>query len=212
MMHNLAIFGGTFDPIHNGHLHCSKTLSDYFHFNAYYFLPCKSPVHKGTTSVSNQQRIEMLQLALKPYPEFSIDLREMNRSTPSYMVDTLKSIRSEHPCSSISLIIGYDAFLNLEQWYQWQNLLQLAHLIVINRHLEAYQPPSPGLRKLLKQHQALNHADLKNSTSGLIYQFDAGDYPISSTALRHALKTNKDVSRELPQEVYQYINSLGLYQ
>ncbi len=211
-MHSIAIFGGTFDPIHNGHLQTSLTLQSHFNFNQYLFLPCKVPTIKPMSSASSEQRIDMLRLAIATYKHFSLDLREINRDTPSYMVETLKSFRAEHKDASITLIIGYDAFIYLPQWYQWEELIQLANLIVINRDEFAHLEIAKELHALLKQHQTMKDSELLTSRSGLITLFNAGDYSISSSGIRNHLKEQKNVEDKLPKAVYEYIKQWQLYQ
>ena len=111
-MHSIAIFGGTFDPIHNGHILTSLAIQKSFQFSSYRFIPCKVPAIKPASTASTEQRIHMLRLALKNYNQFEIDLREIKRDTPSYMVETLKSLRKDYPYASITLILGFDAFLS----------------------------------------------------------------------------------------------------
>lgn len=120
-MYSIAIFGGSFDPIHNGHLQTSLAIQKYFNFDSYIFLPCKTPTLKPATVANSEQRIEMILRAINRYKQnFKLDLREIERTTPSYMVETLESFRAESPEASITLIIGYDAFISLSQWHQWQ--------------------------------------------------------------------------------------------
>ncbi|RUR19768.1 nicotinate-nucleotide adenylyltransferase [Legionella sp. km535] len=211
-MHSIAIFGGTFDPVHNGHIETSITLQNYYQFNSYYFLPCKIPAIKPPAHASNEQRIEMLKLALKKLPEFSIDLREINRDSPSYMVETLQSFRKDYPHASISLIIGYDSFLSLPQWYQWNQIKELANLVVINREHYKRTPVPEALAHLIAANKNCSKKELLNSESGIICFFDAGDYAISSTDIRNKLKQNLDVNKELPKKVYEYIKLWALYQ
>lgn len=211
-MHSVAIYGGAFDPVHHGHIQTALHLQTHFHFDEFYFLPCKDPVLKPATYASSQQRVAMLQLALKDLHEFLIDLREINRKSPSYMAQTLKSIREKAPDKSINLIIGYDAFLTLDKWHQWQDIIKLANLIVINR-LESTQEPIPlALNHLLECHEINSNHDLLTHGFGAILFYDAGHYAISSTLIRDKIKKGEDVSALLPKLVDDFLRQQGLYQ
>ena len=210
-MYSLAILGGTFDPVHNGHLKTSITIQEQFQFDSYRFLPCKIPTLKPSSVANSEQRIAMLELAIEKHSGFSIDLREINRETPSYMVDTLKSLRLEYQNASITLVLGYDAFLSLPKWHQWEQLINLANLLVINRSSCSTLPIPPELNTLLTHCRTTDRKLLLAQASGLIYEFDAGNYAISSTEIRDALKKQVHLQTQLPNEVYAYIKQLGLY-
>lgn len=168
-MHSIAIFGGTFDPIHNGHLQTSKFIQTHIKFDSYIFLPCKTPTIKPPTLANNEQRVEMLKLAIKEVPDFKLDLREIERDTPSYMVETLESFRLEYPKSSITLIIGYDAFLSLPRWYQWEKIITLANLLVINRNEFARQAVPKTMQEFLEKYQTKSKAELLNMQAGRVF-------------------------------------------
>jgi len=211
-MHTIAIFGGTFDPIHNGHIKASQALQAYFNFDSYIILPCKIPTLKPPSFASNQQRIEMIKLAIKNFKDFKLDLREINRNSPSYMVETLSSFRVEYPEDSITLILGYDAFLSLPHWHQWEKIITLANILVINRTEFSKQPTPEIIQKLLHQYQSNSKTSLLTSKAGTIFIFDAGDYQISSSSIREQIKINNNIKNKLPNEVYEYIKNQGLYQ
>lgn len=209
-MYSIALFGGTFDPVHNGHIQTSLTIQHQFHFDSYRFIPCKVPTIKPAAIANNEQRIAMLELAINKHGFCDIDLREIKRETPSYMVETLESIRQEHPEASLTLVLGYDAFLSLPKWHQWENIIKLAHLLVINRDAFNIQP-SDLMKEFLHKYKTKDKECLKNKHSGTIYEFNAGDYPISSTEIKSELKKHSNVSTQLPIEVYDYIKQQGLY-
>ncbi|MFJ1267358.1 nicotinate-nucleotide adenylyltransferase [Legionella lytica] len=211
-MEHIAIFGGTFDPIHNGHLQTSLSIQSSFKFDSYFFLPCKVPTIKPAASATNKQRIKMIELALKAYPQFKLDLREIERGSPSYMVETLQSFRKEYSNASITLIIGYDAFISLPRWHQWEKLITLAHIMVINRNEFLQHQTSELMQQFTSDYQCKDKTVLLNSTAGAIFMFDAGHYEISSTKIREEIKDDVNVGLQLPQEVYQYIKNEGLYQ
>ena len=211
-MHSIAIFGGTFDPIHNGHLNISNAIQNFFNFDSYLFLPCKIPTLKPPAFASNQQRIEMLELALKDYPQFKIDLREINRLSPSYMVDTLQSFRKEYRNDSITLIMGYDAFTSLPQWHQWDKIIKLANLLIINRVDCLKHPPQEPINQLITNHKNNSKDVLLHSMAGVINFFDAGNYTISSTDIRKRIQLHQSVNNKLPNKVYDYIKRMKLYQ
>ncbi|MCE0723497.1 MULTISPECIES: nicotinate-nucleotide adenylyltransferase [Legionella] len=211
-MHSIAIFGGTFDPIHNGHLQASKFIQTHIKFDSYIFLPCKTPTIKPPTLANNEQRVEMLKLAIKEIPDFKLDLREIERDTPSYMVETLKSFRLEYSKASITLIIGYDAFLSLPRWHQWEKIITLANLLVINRKEFARQAVPEIMQEFLEKHQIKSKIELLNTQAGSVFLFDAGNYDISSTFIREEIEKGADVKNMLPHTVYEYIKDQGLYQ
>ncbi|BCA95282.1 putative nicotinate-nucleotide adenylyltransferase [Legionella antarctica] len=211
-MHSIAILGGTFDPVHNGHIQTSLSIQSNFKFDDFYFLPCKAPTLKLPTCARPVQRIEMLQIAIKHYPDFKLDLREIRRDSPSYMVETLASFREEMKNTAITLIMGYDAFLSLPQWHQWHRIIELANLLVINRSLFSKHPIPEAIKKLLIQHETKRKTQLLTQPAGAVFLFNAGNYEISSTHIRDDLKKNKSVETRLPGEVYEYIKTQELYQ
>lgn len=209
-MYSIAIFGGTFDPIHNGHICTSLAIQKEFQFDSYRFIPCKMPVIKPKSTATTEQRIQMLSLALSNYKQFEVDLREVNRATPSYMVETLESLRKEYQDASINLILGFDAFLSLPKWHQWGKIIEQANLLIIDR--EAFNMKLPEtLKEFLQTHQVENKTQLLNKAAGAIYLFNAGDYEISSTQIRTELKEQRNISQLIPEKVYQYIKYEGLY-
>ncbi|WP_058534899.1 nicotinate-nucleotide adenylyltransferase [Legionella saoudiensis] len=210
-MQHIAIFGGTFDPIHNGHLQTSLTIQSFFKFDTYFFLPCKVPTLKPTAVASNKQRINMIRLAIKAYPYFKLDLREIERNTPSYMVETLQSFRDEFPNASITLIIGYDSFISLPKWHQWEKLITLANILVINRNEFVHHQIPKLMHQFLVKYQCNKKTDLLKHKAGTVVMFDAGNYEISSTRIREKIKMGKDVECKIPKEVNDYIKDEGLY-
>jgi nicotinate-nucleotide adenylyltransferase len=210
-MHTIAIFGGTFDPIHNGHLNVSLNIQTDFKFDSYLFLPCKVPTMKPSAIAKEQDRINMIKLAIKNYPDFKIDLREIERDTPSYMVKTLESFRFEFPDSAITLIIGYDSFLTLPHWYEWEKLITLANILVVKRNECSKLELSNQMHDFLKKYQSMDKTSILKKSKGVIFLFDAGHYPLSSTEIRKKLKQKKDLGAVIPKEVYQYIKDEGLY-
>ncbi|WP_131781740.1 nicotinate-nucleotide adenylyltransferase [Legionella gresilensis] len=214
-MSNLIIFGGTFDPIHNGHINTAINVQSFFHFDRFIFLPCKVPVLKNNAQASTTQRLEMLKLAIKESNKsdlnFEIDTREINRETPSYMVTTLEDYRSELGNTiAISLLMGVDAFATLPQWHQWERLLQLANILVISR--PDYQLKSQLIRDLLKERETQKAEYMQKRAHGLIYQFNAGLYNLSSTTVRAQIKNDNLITADLPTSVIQYIKKNRIYQ
>jgi nicotinate-nucleotide adenylyltransferase len=211
-MKNMAIYGGTFDPPHLGHVKTAQAVQHYFQFDKLTFMPCKIPVLKGSALATSQQRLEMLKLALADYQNFTIDTRELDRDTPSYMVDTLMSIRKEWGDSiAITLCIGMDTFLQLPEWHAWQDILGLCHLLVMKRAVATKETLPNVLKKLLLSSETSEKQCLLTQPNGKIYCFDAGQYPISSTSIRLKIQRGEDVSSYLSETVYQYIMMQALY-
>ncbi|MFY7697489.1 MAG: nicotinate-nucleotide adenylyltransferase [Legionella sp.] len=211
-MNNVVIFGGTFDPPHLGHLNTAINVQSIFNFDNFFFLPCKSPVLKKTTGASVEQRLQMLKLALSSYEKFKIDEQEMRRKEPSYMFDTLTNYRRQWGKNiAVTLLLGYDAFLQLPQWYRWTELSTLANLLIISRPLTNTTELTVELAQFVACANTNNLNDLFSNRAGKIFFYDAGCYAISSTEIRQCISENKDISTYLPITVYEYIKNNSLY-
>jgi nicotinate-nucleotide adenylyltransferase len=208
---HIAIFGGTFCPIHNGHIGVAIFLQEHFQFDEFLFLPNKAPTLDKTTRTSVEQRLVMLELALEPYPAFIIDRREINRPTPSFMVDTLMSLREERGEDvSISLILGMDSFQQLHRWHDWQTILTLCNLIVINRP----DTENKSLPKALEKSAIYQISDpkvLSSAKRGGFYRCNAGLYPISSTVICALIQSGGDAGSFLPPAVWTFIQEKNLF-
>lgn len=206
----LGIFGGTFDPFHNGHLLVAERLLENFNFSEIKFTPCKIPVHKNNAHASAQQRVEMLKLALQGSSKLTIDERELKRTTPSYMIETLQSLGEDYPEEPLVLIIGTDSFTSLHHWYKWQHLTDYAHIIVVRRPgVELYWPEK--LAKHFKSKIAASANELYSSNENKLYFFETETQQVSSTELRKKLNAKEDVSKILPEIVATYIGANNLY-
>ncbi len=210
-MNNIALFGGTFNPIHLGHLKIATAIQTQFHFSSFLFLPARKPVHKGA-STSASHRVEMLNLALQAMPitAASICLDEINRTTPSYTVETLKQLRKGSAPLSITLILGWDAFGGLTSWHQYEKLLSLCHLLVVNRP-NTDAPLPADLQALLQTHLTADSEMLKTHPYGCIYLFDAGTHDISSSELRKRIQQKQSIVDWVPAPVWEYIKKNELY-
>ncbi len=206
----IGIFGGTFDPVHFGHLRTAFELYHTLPVKEIRFIPCQQPVLKTAAYASPAQRLAMLQLAIADRREFTFDDREIKRDTPSFMVDTLASLKQDYPDNTLYLIIGMDAFNEFEQWHRWQEILTLAHLVVVNR-----PGNDPNLHAdvmtLLTQRSCHDLTKLMQQTSGLIYQQRVTPLMISATAIRELIKLQQIPRYLLPENVWEYIQREKLY-
>lgn len=211
-MSDILIFGGTFDPVHNGHIQVAINVQNQCHFERFIFLPCKIPLLKTNAQASPQQRLEMLNIALCDYSEyhFETDSREIFRDSPSYMVTTMEDYRLEAGDSiSITLLLGNDSFAELPRWHKWENLLKLCNILVVDRPGDTGF--STAIHALLEKHETNDATSLKNSPHGMIYRLNAGTFHYSSTSIRHQLIDNKTQNLPLPYSVQNYITRHNLY-
>ncbi|MCK5716531.1 MAG: nicotinate (nicotinamide) nucleotide adenylyltransferase, partial [Thiomargarita sp.] len=133
----IGILGGTFNPIHHGHLRLALELYERLDCEKILLIPSARPPHREQPTVSCQHRLEMVQSAIFGVTGLSVDDRELRRKGPSYMVDTVSSLRDDYPQNPLYLILGLDAFMGLSHWYQWKRLVHLTHLLVIVRRPES---------------------------------------------------------------------------
>lgn len=206
----IGILGGVFDPIHNGHLAMANNVLNLLPDSDIRFVPCKTQVLKGTAHTSDTHRLAMLDLALADLPQCKVDQRELVRDTPSYMTETLSDFRKEFPETPLSLIMGVDAFLTLPQWHQWQTLLNVAHMIVLNR--PGFELPTTDiLADLLQQHRCEAAADLGTQVSGYIYCHTMPEQPVASREIRMRLQAGESIEDLVPAVVFNYIKTRGIY-
>lgn len=206
----IGIFGGTFDPIHNGHLVVATSIAQLPQFSEIKLIPCKVPVHKDLAMATEQQRIKMIELAIVKLPKLTIDLREIRRTTPSFMIDTLRSLRQEFPDTPLVLIIGMDSFLNLPTWHEWRLLINYAHLLVVSRP-EVELQWSSELKKIFKSKQVMEIARLTQNTSGNIYFHAMNSLNLSATHIRDIFRRGKLPTQWLPKSVLDYIIAEKIY-
>lgn len=211
-MRSLLIYGGTFDPPHIGHIQTAVNVQKNFNFDKFIFLPCKIPVIKQQTVASPTQRIEMLKLATQDHIDFIIDTREINRETPSYMVETLIHFRREYGNNiPITLLIGEDAFYGLHNWYRWKELILLCNMLVIKR-ANYYETNTPNeLQNMIKKHATKSKDAILQLSHGNIYLFNAGAFTVSSSIIRNSILNNNLDKDMLPANVYKYIQSENIY-
>lgn len=206
----IGILGGSFDPIHFGHLHIALDLYQQLHLSEVRFIPCKNPVNNKKVVASAQQRLTMLQLALQSYPYFSTDKRELSRTTPSYMIDTLASLRLELGNTPLGLILGYDNLVCLDHWHQWTSLINFAHLLIVPRpgHTQAY---SKEIHAFVEKHQIKNPSLLSQQPAGFLFMTPVQALPISATYIRKAIASGNSPVGALPPTVFDYILEQKLY-
>tara|TARA_R110002049_G_scaffold29552_9_gene100417 strand:- start:1114 stop:1752 length:639 start_codon:yes stop_codon:yes gene_type:complete len=204
----IGILGGTFDPIHFGHLRSALEVSEQLNLAHVRLIPSARPPHRNVPHASPQQRLMMLHLAMKSANNFIVDDRELQRDGLSYTVDTLLSLRQEFPDNPLFLLLGTDAFLGIQSWHKWQHLLELAHIVVISRPDETLAMPVE-LNSWYQQHLAMPTND--QNLAGKIWPVTVTQLAISATAIRKVVLEGKSPQFLLPDAVIQLINQLGLY-
>ncbi len=209
-MNPMGVFGGTFDPIHYGHLRTAFEMLQALRFGEVRFMPCGDPPHRETPHADAALRLEMVRVATEAQHGFVVDDRELQREGPSYSVDTLSTLRSEFPLQPIGLIIGMDAFLNLPKWYHWREILQLAHIVVAHR--PGWRAPDMGpLGELLADRGTHRIGDLHQAKAGHIYIHDVTQLEISSSDIREIVAMGRDARFLLPDSVRDVIVRSGCY-
>lgn len=211
----IGIFGGTFDPIHFGHLRTVTEVALALKLAQVRWLPAATPPHRPPPVASASQRLDMLRLALAGHPLFTVDTRELERSGRSYTVDTLKSLRAEFgPTQPLCLILGDDAFRGIETWDRWYAIPDLAHLVVMQRpHAQAR--PWPAAPAWASDRVTVDARALQAAPAGRIYFHAVRPQPISATQVRAALAAGEPVAHPrsdlLPKAVADYIRDNHLY-
>ncbi|MEF3076246.1 nicotinate-nucleotide adenylyltransferase [Methylobacter sp. Wu1] len=204
----IGIFGGTFDPVHYGHLRSALEVKEIFGLTEIRLLPSAQPPHREQPVATALMRVQMLELAIKNQPGFIIDTRELDRVGRSYMVDTLKSFRQEFPEQPLLLFIGSDAFKNLATWHRWQQLFDYAHIVVMTR-------PGFQLQELdgyFAAKKAIEITELAQAPAGRLFFQPITQLEISATAIRKMIAEKRNPGFLLPDAVIEYIKQHALYE
>jgi len=206
----IGIFGGTFDPVHFGHLRPALEVQQALGLNEVRFIPAGQPPHRETPYASTPQRLSMLRTAIDDQPGFVVDERELRREGPSYMVDTLASLREEVGQTPLCLILGYDAFLGLPGWHQWNSLIELAHLVITHRPGWNHDELDDALQSLVKQCETGVERLSEQAAGGLLF-VPVTQLDISATIIREQIRAGQDIRYLLPDTVYRIIREQKLY-
>jgi nicotinate-nucleotide adenylyltransferase len=213
-MRLVGILGGTFNPIHYGHLRMAQELADGLGMDEVKFIPSANPPHKDSVTVSAEHRAAMVKLAIADNPKFSIDELELSRDGASYTIDTLISLRETlGKDTSLCLMMGSDAFVKLNTWHRWRELLNYTHIILVQRPDQGKpQEALPEvLQTLLRDHYAEDVSELSKTNAGLINMQAISAQDISASQIRENLKHGVSVRYLLPNDVINYIQRQQLY-
>jgi nicotinate-nucleotide adenylyltransferase len=209
-MRPIGIFGGTFDPIHYGHLRTAFEMLQALDFGKVCFMPSGDPPHRGETYADAELRLEMVRVATANQAGFAVDDREIRRDGPSYTVDTLESLREEQGDTPIGLIVGMDAFLGLTTWYRWQDILDMAHIIVAHR--PGWKAPDFGaLGELIAEHGTHRIEDLHANHNGFVHIHAVTQLEIASTEIRELVAAGRDPRFLMPDAVRDVILNSNCY-
>ena len=217
----IGVFGGTFDPVHYGHLRLAEEACAALQLARALWIPAGRPPHREAPRASSAHRLQMLRLAIAANPRFALDAAECESEAASYTVDTLARLRREHGATQpLVLLLGADAFAGLATWHRWQELSGLAHIAVATRpqhSLDAERLPGP----LAALWRARLHGDpqpLAEAPAGLVFRFTITDLDIAATRIRQALDAGPgprylvpDLRYLLPDPVLDYIRAHHLY-
>lgn len=203
----IGINGGTFDPIHFGHLRPALEVLTALHLDEMRFIPVYQPVHRDSPSATAQQRCDMVRLAIQSQPKFQLDTIEIDRGGPSYMVDTLCSLKQKMPDATLVLMMGTDAFAKFHRWHDWQGILTLANIVVTHRPGEPL-PNDGEVGEILRTHWV----ETLSEDHGQILDLPITQLDLSATALRETLQKREPVDYLMPQSVADYIRQHQLYQ
>jgi nicotinate-nucleotide adenylyltransferase len=211
MIKPIGILGGTFDPVHHGHLRLAVEVLNACELTEVRLIPLYTPAHREKPIASSQQRLQMLRLAIEGVSGLTVDERELERVSVSFTVDTLRSIREEVGEQPLCLIMGMDAFQKLNSWYEWMSLSEYAHILIAARPGIEAEIENAELKSFYEQHRTGEIADLHTNKAGKIYNVEISELDISSTKIRELIITKQDTHFLLPENVFSYIEKEDLY-
>lgn len=209
----LVLYGGTFDPVHHGHLAIARAARDALQATIR-LMPAADPPHRSPPGAAAADRAAMLELAVAGEPGLAVDLRELRRDEPSWSVDTLRELRREiGPARPVALLLGADSFAGLRDWKEWQALPGLAHFVVASRAGSPLEPGSlaPGLAAAIAGRVVDDPAALREAPAGAVLYLRQPLHPQSASAIRAAIAGGAAWRGRVPEPVADYIERHRLY-
>lgn len=205
------IFGGTFDPIHNGHLRVAIELRERLGVETIHLMPSHIPPHRGTPGGTSEDRLDLVKLSVADEPGLRVDGRELRRGGSSYTADTLRQLRQElGPDEPVAIVLGTDAFSGFDRWEEWQRIPELAHIVLVRRP-QAELPSGSVAEALLRDRRVGDFAALKARPCGGIYEIEPPMLDISATGVRERLAEGRSIRFLVPDAVITEIRRRGLY-
>lgn len=203
----LGLYGGTFDPVHQGHIHAALSAHQYLSLDQVRMILAARPDHRDQPDTANENRWEMLRLACAAHPELRADATELERPGKSYAIDTLCSFRQRYPNAQLCWILGMDSYATLPTWHRWRDLLEFGHLVVLER---------PGqqivVESVLKDFEvAHQEQSVGDAAAGRIVFVPTSMLAVSASDIRCRCKVGANPKKLLDQQVWSYINEHQLY-
>lgn len=206
----IGLLGGTFNPVHIGHLRGALEVSELLDLDELRLIPSARPPHREAPQATAEQRLAMARLAVAGEPRLTVDDRELRRDKPSFTFDTLASLRDELAADDqLFLLLGWDAFCGLPTWHRWQELLGHCHILVLQRP-DADSEPSEALRDLLAARSVTDPRSLSGPSGQISFIWQA-PLAVSATQIRQLLAQGRSVRFLLPDAVLAYIHAHDLY-
>ncbi|MGE8406224.1 MAG: nicotinate-nucleotide adenylyltransferase [Pseudomonas sp.] len=206
----IGVFGGTFDPVHIGHLRSALEVVELMDLDEIRLLPNARPPHRDTPQVAPQDRLAMVRCAVEGVGRMSVDARELARDKPSYTIDTLESMRAELGAEDqLFLVLGWDAFCGLPGWHRWEELLRHCHILVLQRPDADVEPPDE-LRNLLAARSESDPTAMSGPAGNISFVWQT-PLSVSATQIRQLLASGRSVRFLVPDAVLAYIETHGLY-
>ncbi|MDX5371472.1 MAG: nicotinate-nucleotide adenylyltransferase [Pseudomonadaceae bacterium] len=206
----IGLLGGTFNPVHIGHLRAALEVTEFMGLDELRLVPSARPPHREAPQVSAEQRLAMVRLAVLGEPRLAVDDRELRRDKPSYTLDTLESLRGELAADDqLFLLLGWDAFCGLPTWHRWQELLSHCHMLVLQRPDADSEAPEE-LRDLLAARSVHDPLSLQGPGGQISFIWQA-PLAVSATQIRQLLADGRSARFLVPDAVLAYIQAQGLY-
>lgn len=211
MTQPVGILGGTFDPVHNGHLHLATTFLEILNLSELRFIPLNTPPHRNPPLASAEQRLKMLELAIENQVGLKVDDCEIRRGGISYTIDTLRHLREILNKTPICLLMGMENFKTLNHWHQWQSLLGYAHIVIANRPESDNKLTDGEMKNFMDASITQSIEILHQQPTGLIMQLEVPMLDISSTQIRNNFQRNLNSDSLVPNKVLDFIKTHHLY-
>ena len=211
LKNSIGILGGSFDPVHSGHLRLALESMEAAGLERVILLPLYTPTHRADLVATPEQRYHMLELATDSVPELEVSDIEIRRKQPSYTIDTINELHQQDPTQPISLIMGMDAFQHLDSWKEWEQLLDMCNIIVAERSGIKSVTLNPRLTEIIEARKISHPDELHSGITGRIMKIGIPVLDISSTQIRKLLSLKLHIDFLVPEPVKEYILKQNIY-